>query len=281
MGREGQHRKLFVQAADAGEKSPRLPVVWFGGGDAEFPLSPLDIVYTLNINEYRGERTLQLMYVDARRAAPPNVGARAQPEGPAQRIVYDMRGATVDLAQFPSPAAATWYAEGGRLENNAPGVAYAPRTAITPAPDRPLVLWSAPPSPELLRWLVATSAAPAIYLVAQPAHDDGWHAVLRQVAAMCKYALSRDGAIDVGRMAARLGVTEAVIRHSLLWQEASGLIQVLEWLDGDRALIAAGSGAADAARVIMLQDELEALLAEVRAYRQFVRRARVESLEIG
>ena len=281
MGREGQHRKLFVQAADAGERAPRLPVVWFGGGDAEFPRSPLDIVYTLNINEYRGERTLQLMYVDARRAAPPSVGAPAQLEGPAQRIVYDMRGATVDLAQLPSPAAATWYAEGGRLENNAPGVAYAPRTAITPAPDRPLVLWSAPPSPELLRWLVATSAAPAIYLVAQPAHDDGWHAVLRQVAAMCKYALSRDGAIDVGRMAARLGVTEAVIRHSLLWQEASGLIQVLEWLDGDRALITAGSGAADAARVIMLQDELEALLAEVRAYRQFVRRARVESLEIG
>ena len=72
-----------------------------------------------------------------------------------------------------------------------------------------------------------------------------------------------------------------MIRHSLLWQEARGLIQVFEWLDGDRALIAAGAGAADPARVIMLQDELEALLAEVRAYRQFVRRARVESLEIG
>jgi single-stranded-DNA-specific exonuclease len=285
MGREGQHRKLFVQAVEAGERAPRLPVVWFGGGDAELPASPLDIVYTLNINEYRGERTLQLMYVDARRALVHEPAHPGTPGLATARVVYDLRGAVADLAQvlvqLPSPQAATWYAEGGRLENNAPGVAYAPRTAVTPAPDRPLVIWSAPPSPELLRWLVTTSAAQAIYLVTQPAHDDGWHAVLRQVAAMCKYALSHDGAIDVGRMAARLGITEAVIRHSLLWQAASGLIQVFEWLDGDRALIGAGSGVADAAQVIALQDELEALLAEVRAYRQFVRRARVESLEIG
>jgi hypothetical protein len=220
----------------------------------------------------------------ARLATPPNVAAPAQPGGSAQRIVYDLRGATVDLAQLPSPATATWYAEGGQLESNAPTVAYAPRTAIAPAPDRPLVLWSAPPSPELLRWLVTTTAAPAIYLVAHPTHDDGWYAVLRQVAAMCKYVLlSREGAIDVGRMAARLGVTEAIICRSLLWMEASGLV-VFEWLDDDRALIALGSGpevtAADAARAVMLQAELEELLAKVRAYRQFVRRARVESLEI-
>jgi single-stranded-DNA-specific exonuclease len=282
MGREGQHRKLFMQAADAGERAPRLPVVWFGGGDTELPAGLLDVVYTLNVNEYRGERTLQLMYVDARRAAPVATQAQVGATAPVgQRVVQDLRGAVIDPVQLPGPHAATWYAEGSRLESTAPGVAYAPRTAVTPAPDRPLVLWSAPPAPDVLRWLVMTSAAPEVYLVAQPTHDDGWHAVLRQVAAMCKYALGRDGAVNVSRMAARLGVTEAVIRHSLLWQEASGLVQILAWLDGDRALIAAGSGVADKAQVIVLQDELEALLAEVRAYRQFVRRAKVESLEIG
>jgi len=283
MGREGQHRKLFVAPADTDGASagaaPRLPVVWFGGGDAELPPGPLDIVYTLNVNEYRGERTLQLMYVDARRAVAGASATVALPRA-VQRIVHDFRGAAIDLALLPAPAEATWYAEGGRLEQSAPGVQYAPRTAIVPAPDRPLVLWSAPPSPELLRWLVATSAAPIVYLVAQPAHDDGWHAVLRQVAAMCKYALSRDGAIDLGRMAARLGLTEAVIRHSLLWHEASGLVQVVQWLDGDRALIAPGRAAADGEQVIVLQSELEALLAEIRAHRQFVRRARVEELEL-
>lgn len=279
MGREGQHRKLFIQAADAGERAPRLPVVWFGGGDAELPVGPLDLVYTLNVNEYRGERTLQLMYVDARRAA----GEPAQPVAAGQggqRVVHDLRGAAIDLAALPGPDAATWYAEGGRLESSAPGVAYAPRSRVAPAADRPLVLWSAPPSAELLRWLVTASAATEIYLVARPTHDDGWHAVLRQAAAMCKYALGRDGAIDVGRMAARLGLTEAVIRHSLLWQEASGLVRVFDWLDGDRALIAPGSGVADNDRVVVLQEELEALLAEVRAFRQFVRRTRLENLEL-
>lgn len=279
MGREGQHRKFFVRAADAGERAPRLPVVWFGGGDAELPPAPLDVVYTLNVNEYRGERSLQLMFVDARRAAPSELAA-AGDAGVEQRIVHDLRHSAVNPAALPDQTAATWYAEGGRLESSSPGVMYAPRTAVLPAPDRPLVLWSAPPSPDVLHWLVATSAAPEVYLVGRWTHDDNWDGVLRQVAAMCKFALGRDGAIDVGRMAARLGLTEAVIRRSLLWHEASGMVRVFEWLDGDRALIAPGSESADNAQMVVLQNELEALLAEVRAYRQFVRRAGVEYLEI-
>ena len=66
LGREGTHRRLTVQAADGS----KAPVIWFNGADVELPSGPLDLVFTLGINEYRGERTLQLGYI-ANRPTPP------------------------------------------------------------------------------------------------------------------------------------------------------------------------------------------------------------------
>ena len=106
MGREGQHRKLFVQAAAAEERAPRLPVVWFGGGDAALPAGPLDLVYTLNVNEYRGERTLQLMFVGMRPASQepaPVVAGAAAPAVQMARVVHDLRHARRYLGRGAAP----------------------------------------------------------------------------------------------------------------------------------------------------------------------------------
>ena len=54
-----------MRSEDEGET---LPVVWLGGADAELPAGPIDLVYTLNVNEFKGDRSLQLMYVDSRPA---------------------------------------------------------------------------------------------------------------------------------------------------------------------------------------------------------------------
>ncbi len=80
IGREGTHRKLTVRgdaATDSAGES--LPVVWFGGADAELPAGPIDLLYTLNVNEYKGERSLQLMYVDSRPAQPAQAARHAAP----------------------------------------------------------------------------------------------------------------------------------------------------------------------------------------------------------
>ena len=97
---------------------------------------------------------------------------------------------------------------------------------------------------------------------------------------MVKYALSRDAVVDVGRMAARLGQTEAVIRTALLLLESRGKVCVIDWLDGDRAQVADGDGAIRGDDSEALWAELEALLAEVRAYRRFLARARIEQIGI-
>ena len=91
------------------------------------------------------------------------------------------------------------------------------------------MIWTIPPSSTRLRWLIETVEPSELYLCGQRATDDRLSGVLRSVAGMCRYALSQDGLLHLGRMAARLGVTEAVIRQCLLWLESKGLVTLAEW----------------------------------------------------
>lgn len=268
MGAEGTHRKLRIRQGEG----PVLDLLWFGGGDAELPAGPLDLVYTLGVNQYRGERSLQLLYVAHR----PAVTLPAAPV--AQRPPV----ALVDLRQSfePAPALpaqAIWYAEGTRLETAGAGVEYAPRFAVPAGRSHPLVLWSIPPSPELMRWLLDNNDSGQVYLCARFTADDAPAVVLQQVAGMVKYALNRSaGQVDVKRMAARLGQTEGVVRTALLLLARSGKFCLIEWLDADLVLV--GAAVAGPAGTEDLWTEFDALLAEVRAYRRFVARARLSEL---
>lgn len=275
MGKDGAHRRLTVRKA--GSDGPEHNVIWFGGGDVELVPGPLDLVYTLSVNEFRGERSLQLMYVAHRPAqaitAPARSTARQRPK-------------IVDLRRHPTPeqylpANAVWYAEGTLLESDGNNVPFAPRQALTAAAaGTPLVLWSAPPSPDLLRWMVATVAPAQIYLCARTTVDDGVPELLRDIAGMCKYALGQDGMLDVARMAARIGMPESLVRKALLWLDARNDIRVLEWGDGDFVQIRQGYFQHHEALAKELQEEVRGELYEVRAYRRFLQTVPVNDLDL-
>ncbi len=290
IGREGKHRKLHVQRpSDAiptnttPTNNLKLPVLWFDGADATIPPGPINLVYQININDYRGERTLQLNHVAIRPAQEITVDVRPS-VGMLQ--LHDLRKQTLDPSDLPQPGAAIWYAEGTLLEADAK-IAYAPRSDLaTPPlptdslPTLPLILWSIPPSPDLLAWLVETSAASEVYLCGREVTDDSLDSVLKAVASMCKFALGRDHLLDLGRMAARLGTTESVIRHSLLWLESRGLVRIEQWLGGDSLRIGEGGGARRSEDADELQAQLKQKLAEVRAYRRFFLRAKISELAL-
>ena len=287
MGREGTHRKLSVRSRD--DPGPAYDVVWFNGADVELPAGPVDLVYSVGINEFQGRRALQLMYVASRLATPNIVTVAAGTPPPIQLRVHDLRRVAVDPHQLPPPAAAAWYAEGAQLTGDDGLVAYAPRTALSATQaehktPRPLVIWSAPPSPGLLRWLLETTQPSELYWVAHTTADDTVPGMLRHVGGMIKFALRHDGRMPLGQAAARVGVTDALVRHALLWFAAKGEISVLDWLPGDVALIApgeqAGERAADPAAEADHLAEVEAHLAEIRAFRRFVQRATLPELDI-
>jgi len=282
MGKEGNHRRLTVQSGE----SAKLTVVWFNGADVELPAGPLDLVYQLNINEFRGERTVQLHYIAHRPTQQQthdieqSTSDSEQLSLTAQIAVQDLRGQTVDSTTLPGPDQALWYAEGVLLEQQweQEQVGFAPRTNIARNVADTLVLWSVPPSLQVLQWLVEAADPRLVYLCGRTTHDDRLDSLLKQVASMCKYALKRDRRLAINRMAARLGTTETVIRHSLRWLESRGLIQLQAWDVGDGLFIAEGNGTVVEEETALLQATLHEHLAEVRAYRRFFSRAKVGEL---
>jgi hypothetical protein len=152
-----------------------------------------------------------------------------------------------------------------------------------------LVLWSIPPSPDLLRWLLDVARPEEVYLCGRYTADDAMSAVLRAVAGMCKHVLNpqqqaQGGApvslLDINRAAAKLGTTEAVLRHALLWLEARGDIYLIEWQAGDTVRIAPGDGQPRRAEMRQIESEIEEMLAEVRAWRRYFQRARLADLNL-
>ncbi len=279
FGREGEHRRIVV----ASPNGAKVPVLLFNGSDAELPTGALDMVYTIGINTFRGERALQLHYV-ASRASQAALPGSALDIAPAAVKVHDLRRVPLTLDQLPSPTESVWYAEGSKVESM--GVSYAPRYAPAVAHGRALVIFSAPPSAPLLRWLFDQHQPNAIYLVGQLTNDDTVDAVVRGVAGMCKYAMQRDQTLHLDRMAARLGVTNQVIRQSLLWLQAKSRLTLQEWEEDDRVRVTLAtpdsterqSPVPDEGDASLLLAHLTELLAEVRAYRRYFLRAKTRAL---
>ena len=290
IGREGVHRRLLLQDGEERKQT----VLWWRSADLELPSSPVDIAFTLSINEYRGERTPQLT-LEAIRPAERSARLAGVSAGSAdgqagQWKLHDLRREGVGVAELPSFDSAVWFAEGTRLGE----VPFQSRLEAAEAEaGGAVVLWSSPPSPELLDWLVERLAPSELYLIGRDTAEAQPDAVLKQVAGMAKWSLQTgtdgaqgdkvgDGLLPIDRLAARVGVTEEVIRCSLLWLERKGLLRIQGWESGDVARIRPGDGReSDSEERALLQEELKALLAEVRAYRRFFVRARVPALGLG
>ena len=285
IGRDGAHRRLLLK--DGQERGQE--VLWWRSAEAELPNGPVDIAYTLGINEYRGERKLQLT-LEALRRTEDSTGAPVAVAGrpnAARDYIYDLRRESVAMSDLPAFDSAFWYAEGSRLGE----VPYSSRLdAVSAAAGRPLVLWSSPPSPELLRWLLETLDPSELYLVGRDTAESQPDLVLKEVAGMAKWSMgagsgdvrpgaAQDGLLPVARLAARIGATEAIIRHALLWLEQKGILQLRTWESPDIARVEPGDGRVhnDSERTLV-QTTLEELLAETRAYRRFFQRAQLNAL---
>jgi single-stranded-DNA-specific exonuclease len=271
IGREGTHRRLVVQDAQ-GETRTAL---WFRNADTELPPGPIDLAAQAVRNEQRGVAGVELHIQAVRPAELERALAAARP---VPRVV-DLRGKLLTVDSLPPQAEegeAVWYAEGTLLGERA---AFAPRQALRPA--RTLVLWNIPPARALLDWLLLAANPGEVIVCGRITTDDSLEGVVRSTAGMCRYALGRDGLAHLGRMAARLGTTEAVVRAALLALEADGLVQLAEWLEGDLLRLAEGGAPADPYTRSERAASLRTLLAEVRAYRRFFQRAHLDALGLA
>lgn len=225
MGRGDSTMRRF-QVRQEGIAFP-ISAVWFRCPLDQAPKYPIDLVYTLRMNTFRGESNVELL-VSRWRPHKQKKPAVSLPPPVFPFEIEDRR----KVKPPPTPPRAlrnsVWFGEGLHLEGgilknrlelgnlNTEGCGEA----------RHLVILTSPPSHQVMQILLKANPWKVVTLWAQEEMLPAATELPQIVLAMCRYAANhRKGEIEVPRMAARLGLTETVVKLCLNLLVEQGLIQ--------------------------------------------------------
>ena len=250
MGRGGDHLRLTVEDRDG--NTARL--IWWNGGGQPVPVGRFDLAFVPRMTDYKGERQLQIEWIDWRLTE----GA-VEVAGLPFRIIDHRGDNTVTLDQL-------------RAET--------PDLQIYGEPDysrlklergSALAVWTIPPSPAELAAAVKVVEPSTVYLFDHDPHADEMEAFVRRFVGLVKHAQSaKDGVIHVSTFAALMAHRESTIRAALEWLATTAIIEITA-TNGDNITVTKGGAqqTADQAQT----DRLTRILAETAAYRAHYRRA--------
>ncbi len=280
-GRDGEHRLVTVADAEGRQQQ----VIWWEGGSEELPEGTFDLAYTVRSSDYRGERRVEVVWLDARLATGVQVtsGRREQPHVE----VLDYRGAgnprEILLELCRAGGVAVW--REGAAAADLPGY-----DRYTLPPAETLAIWTVPPGPAELRAALARVSPSRLVLFGLDPGSDQPGVFMQRLAGLVKHALrARGGTTTVSALAAATAQREATVRAGLEWLAARGGLRVIQiW--GDRVQLAEpernGRGVAalaDSQRAAErgARAQLEALLAETAAYRDYFGKAELAALHLS
>jgi len=267
VGRTGEHLQVIVED----EEGTAQPVIWWQGAGSALPEGRFDLAYAVRASDYRGQRTVQVEWVDARPIESPAVALR--PERPRIEVV-DQRGVPDPHGSLRRLMVQEDVQVWGEAEAKAE-IAGQDRYELERS--RTLVIWTAPPGPGELRAALESVSPEKVYLFGVDPGLGRPEQFLKRLAGLVKRALNANqGQVDVCTLAAATAQREPTVRAGLAWLEARGHIAILEE-DGDVVHLAAGSRAASG-DLERIRTELNALIEETAAYRAYFIRAASEQL---
>ena len=255
LGRDGNHQQLVVE--DAGGATQR--VLWWRSDETSLPEGHFDLAYTVGVNTFRGNRSLQVTWVDARQVAAPAVVVEVAE--PALEVV--------DYRREPHPLTLLkpLLAEED-VQVWAEGVQDAvgrPRRALEPAAT--LVIWTAPPGPGVLQAALERVAPRRVVLFGVDPGLDTLEAFLKRLMGLVKYALRAGGGrLQVAALAEATAQRQITVRQGIAWLAAKGHLTVQSEA-GDEVEVSVG-GTASSGSASGAASELRALLDETAAYRR-------------
>ena len=277
IGRTREHRRLVVRD----ERGHEQTVLWWQSADRPLPEGTFDLAFTVGINRFRGQESVQLTWVDARVTSPPAVQVSPRPA----IAVRDLRREALSLARsraaLPSLlAVAGLPAEDGPLVwgegIRAPaGVSLTDRYALGEAET--LVVWTAPPGPDEFYAAMARVAPRRVVLVGIDPGLDTLRAFLERLAGLAKYAMrAYGGRAHLATLAAAMAHSTQAVRLGLEWMAHQGQVEIA-W-EGDQVILCAPTGeqkagAPASGALHVVQGRLQAHLEETAAYRAYFQRA--------
>jgi single-stranded-DNA-specific exonuclease len=266
IGRDEEHRLLTVQD----ETGATQRVLWWHGFGWPLPEGRFDLAYAVRAVTYRGQREVQVEWIDFRPIE--------LPPGSAQRtedtIVLDYRHIPHPLGvlkQILAQEEVIVWAEGEAVKKLAgENVRALDRFNLSSAPV--LAIWTTPPGrSELLAVLDYVKPARILVFAISP-DADFLDKFINKLAGMVKYSLNTyQGRLNLEKLAAATAQRVMVVRKGIDWLAGKGFIRIT----GEEAGIVMVEES-DSSKVNVenspLSRELSGLLEEVRAYRDYFSR---------
>ncbi len=267
VGRAAEHLQLTVED----ELGHTRPSIWWQGAGYTLPEGKFDLSYSVRASTYRGQRDVQIEWIDYRQAD------RAALLLTAKKRQLEL----VDNRQEPQPldrikeinsqgGVAVWAEAVDRPQEGS-----ADRLSIQPA--EALAIWTIPPGPQELQALLRRVDPVKVYLFAIDPQMDRAENLLKRLSGLVKNSLSAHrGLASLASLAAATAQRENVIKAGLQWLEGNGHIRVKS-MDRDEVHLEPGAGKSEV-DMRSLTARLNALLAESAAYRRYYLTASKESL---
>jgi single-stranded-DNA-specific exonuclease len=267
VGRNDEHLQLIVED----EEGTAQKVIWWQWAGWPLPQGRFDLAYVVRASDYRGQRDVQVEWMDARPIEMSIVELRAKPlvvEVVDYRRVDNPRNL---LERLRAQEDVQVWSEAGAKEE----VGGQDRYELDPS--KALAIWTTPPGPSELRAVLEKVSPGTVYLFGIDPGLDHPEKFLERLAGLVRYALSsRQGRANISTLAAATAQREATVRAGIAWLAGRGHLEVLAQ-DGDELHLTGGSERAGA-DLPQITARLKALLEETAASRAHFARADRETL---
>lgn len=270
IGRAKEHLRLTVED-DAGAMQD---VLWWRASEEDVPRGYFDMAFTVSTTTFRGERQLQVTWVDSRPVDEPiaEFSHRTDVEIIDQRHVKDPYVMLTQLLDT-YPDAVVWHegAESSSLND----VTICTRYDLKPSPV--LIIWTAPPDADTLKYALQIVNPETIVFIGVDPKADSLNGFLQRLAGIIKHILkARAGTVTLIQLAGLTAQNISTVRLGLDWMIKRGNITITSE-DGDSLTITEG-GTAQNTDKAKSTAQVATALQEASAYRAYFRKADTATL---
>lgn len=261
IGRNKEHVKLGVM----NEAGNSQMVLWLNGAGETLPSGKFDLAYTVRSSDWRGNRQVQMEFLDFRviETAPVEIENK-------KLELIDYRNITHPLTllqKFQNQASTLIWAEAeAKKETGGKN-----RNEMERADN--LVIWTIPPSSEELQVALDTIKPIVVTLVCAHPSLEGADAFITHLTGLLKYVISHhSGKVTYAELVAETAQRRITVEQGLNWLESSGKIS-LAHLNFDQLMVSPGKNISNPESATKIWLEIQVLLAETAAFRAHFKHA--------
>jgi single-stranded-DNA-specific exonuclease len=267
IGRNKEHVKLTVLDETGYEQS----VLWWNGAGEEQPKGKFDLAYSVRSTDWQGTPQVQIEWVDFRSVRDQVLEITGEkPQVIDHRMAKEPRKLLMEITQKES---CLIWADGVEKKK----VSGIDRNGVALKDD--LVIWSSPPSPEILRSVLEIVKPRSVYLFAVDAPQITKQDFLKHLLGLVKNVLNNyQGKITVSELAASTNQTNSAVRFGLELLESMGQCDIQFNKDGENLYISLDNPKKNESKSEQLNAKLDSILTETKAYIKYFRAAPAETL---